>query len=203
MVKIPQDQSDHRSSADMARNAPEAFERHEASFDSTSQVLRVVQVHPTQDHVTTDQQLEPWQFAWRFGFAPQFSKVGLSVLREALFRDDCRLIQGANTNPLPLNSHIEKEPVGACAVCYIAWVADGMKRVGEIEEFFAHVCFEADRRLGEPTACRRFLNWFDDSPRDVVRHRLLAEIEIELTALATELPIRLHVPDADEPQPAA
>jgi hypothetical protein len=46
-----------------------------------------------------------------------------------------------------------------------------------VEEYFARLCFEADQRLGEPAVCRWFLNWFDDTPRDVMRRELLAEVE--------------------------
>lgn len=47
----------------------------------------------------------------------------------------------------------------------------------QVEEFFARVCFEADQRLGEPAGCRWFLNWFDDTPRDQMRHELLTEVD--------------------------
>jgi hypothetical protein len=44
-------------------------------------------------------------------------------------------------------------------VGYCAWQGDGLETVAEVEEFFARVCFEADQVLGEPAACRWFLNW--------------------------------------------
>ena len=62
----------------------------------------------------------------------------------------------------------------------------GLETVGEVEEFFARICFEADQRLGEPAACRWFLNWFDDTPRAEMRREMLAEIEL---ALADRLPV--------------
>ena len=65
---------------------------------------------------------------------------------------------------------------GACVVGYCAWQGDGLETVGEVEEFFARVCFEADQRLGEPAAVRYFLNWFDDTPRDEMRRELLDEV---------------------------
>ena len=64
----------------------------------------------------------------------------------------------------------------ACALGYCGWQGDGLETVGEVEEFFARACFEADQRLGEPAACRWFLNWFDDTPRDEMRRELLAEV---------------------------
>ncbi len=57
----------------------------------------------------------------------------------------------------------------------------GRARVEECEEFFAKSCFDADERLGEKAACRWFLNWFDDTPRDQMRRDLLTEVEAELT----------------------
>ena len=56
---------------------------------------------------------------------------------------------------------------------------------GRSREFFARCCFEADERLGEPAACRWFLNWFDDAPRDTMRRELLAEVD---AALAERIP---------------
>jgi hypothetical protein len=51
-----------------------------------------------------------------------------------------------------------------------------LETVAEVEEFFARVCFEADQRLGEPAACRWFLNWYDEAPRAEMRRLLLAEV---------------------------
>lgn len=48
----------------------------------------------------------------------------------------------------------------------------GYRTVGAVEEFFAMRCFDADQRLGEPAACRHFLNWYDDTPRDEMRESL-------------------------------
>jgi hypothetical protein len=42
------------------------------------------------------------------------------------------------------------------------------------------VCFETDNRLGEPAACRWFLNWFDDTPWAELKKLLLPEIEREI-----------------------
>ena len=65
--------------------------------------------------------------------------------------------------------------------------------VGEVEEFFARVCFEADQRLGEPAACRWFLNWFDDTPREDILRELLAEVDAALAARL--LALRNRLPD--------
>jgi hypothetical protein len=105
------------------------------------------------------------------------STAGLEALREALRSDDPRLTQGSTTTPPPLLC-VQDWPVeAACALGFCGWQGDGLESVGHVEEFFARVCFEADHRLGEPAACRWFLNWFDDTPRDQMRRTLLAEVE--------------------------
>jgi hypothetical protein len=55
--------------------------------------------------------------------------------------------------------------------------------VAEVEEFFARACFETDQRLGEPAACRWFLNWYDETPREEMRRQLLAEVNRSLAHL--------------------
>jgi hypothetical protein len=120
--------------------------------------------------------MESWRKVWREGLAPEVSTPGLDALRQALIHDDPRLLQGATTAPPPLQC-VQDWPVeGACGLGYCGWQGDGLETVAQVEEFFAKACFEADRRLGEPAACRWFLNWFDDTPRDAMRRQLLAEV---------------------------
>jgi hypothetical protein len=120
--------------------------------------------------------MESWRKVWREGVAPLLSTRGLQSLRHALETDDARLMQGATTSPPPLEC-VQDWPVeAACVLGYCGWQGDGLKSVAEVEEFFARVCFEVDRRLGEPAACRWFLNWFDEAPREEVRRLLLPEI---------------------------
>lgn len=126
--------------------------------------------------------MESWRKVWRDGFAPVLSIPGLKSLQEALRRDDPRLIQGSTTTPPPLMCVRDWPVEAACAVGFCGWQGERLEAVGEVEEFFARICFEADQRLGEPAACRWFLNWFDDTPREVVRRELLAEVEQTLAA---------------------
>ncbi|HZU34441.1 MAG TPA: hypothetical protein VFA18_00960 [Gemmataceae bacterium] len=125
--------------------------------------------------------IEAWRKVWREGLAPHLSTAGLAALRRALVQDDDRLIQGATTSPPPLQSLQEWPVEAACGLGYCGWQGEGLATVAEVEEYFAQLCFEADRALGEPAACRWFLNWFDDTPREEMRTLLLAEID---TALA-------------------
>ncbi len=124
--------------------------------------------------------MESWRMVWREGFVPVLSTTGLMALRDALRADDHRLVQGATTTPPPLMC-VQDWPVeAACALGFCGWQGDGLETVGHVEEFFAKCCFEADQRLGEPAACRWFLNWFDDASRDDMRRELLTEVELAL-----------------------
>ena len=120
--------------------------------------------------------MESWRKVWRDGLAPLISTAGLEALRAALSNDDARLLQGATTTPPPLQC-VQDWPVeAACALGYCGWQGEGLESVAEVEEYFARLCFEVDQRLGEPAACRWFLNWFDETPRDEMRALLLPEV---------------------------
>jgi len=130
--------------------------------------------------------MESWRKVWREGFAPVLSTAGLQALRDALTKDDTRLIQGSTSSPPPLMC-VQDWPVeAACALGFCAWQGEGLETVGEIEDFFARTCFEADQHLGEPAACRYFLNWFDGTPRPEMRKALLEEVN---RTLAERFPI--------------
>src|SRR5437588_819359 len=121
--------------------------------------------------------MESWRKVWREGLAPVLSTTGLDSLRKALLNDDARLLQGATTTPPPLQC-VQDWPVeAACGLGYCGWQGEGLETVAEVEEYFARVCFEVDQLLGEPAACRWFLNWFDETPRDQMRDLLLAEVQ--------------------------
>lgn len=130
--------------------------------------------------------MESWRLVWRDGFVPVLSTTGLMALRDALLSDDSRLTQGSTTTPPPLMCVQEWPVEAACALGFCGWQGDELNTVGEVEEHFAKCCFEADQRLGEPAACRWFLNWFDDTPRAEMRRELLAEVEL---ALAERFPV--------------
>ncbi len=124
--------------------------------------------------------MESWRLTWRNGFAPVLSTVALESLRDAISGDDPRLTQGNTTNPPPLMC-VQDWPVeAACALGFCGWQGDELETVGEVNEFFQRACFEADQRLGEPAACRWFLNWFDETSRAEVFRELLPEVEREL-----------------------
>jgi hypothetical protein len=121
--------------------------------------------------------MDSWRQVWRDGLAPVISTRALEILRTALVNDDGRLMQGATTSPPPLQC-VQDWPVeSACALGFCGWQGEGLETVAEVEEYFGRLCFEVDQRLGEPAACRWFLNWFDEAPRDEMRRQLLAEVQ--------------------------
>lgn len=132
---------------------------------------------------------------WREGIAPQLSNEGLAMLKEFLAKDDPRLLQGATTTPPPLKC-VEDWPVEAACLLGVCCVADqggfGTALVRNVEEQFARICFECDRLCGEPALCRYVLNWFDETPRDEMRRRLLAEVNFELSRRDADQPVLIE-----------
>lgn len=124
--------------------------------------------------------LPAWQHVWRNGFMPCISTAGLVALRTALLTDDPRLIQGSTTTPPPSVAVKGWPTEAACATGYTGWQGCDLETVAEVEEYAARIWFEADQRLGEPGGCRHFLNWWDDTPREIARPALLEEVEREL-----------------------
>jgi hypothetical protein len=125
--------------------------------------------------------MDSWRKVWRDGLAPLISTEALEALRSALANDDVRLLQGATTTPPPLQC-VQDWPVeAACVLGFCGWQGEGLETVAEVEEYFARLCYEVDLRLGEPAACRWFLNWFDETPRDEMRRLLLSELTRTLT----------------------
>ena len=124
--------------------------------------------------------METWRKVWRNGIAVQLTMAGLEALRQALLSDNNRLLQGATTSPPPLSCVQDWAVEGACPIGFCGWKGDGMKTVGEVEHYFARVCFRIDELLGEPAACRYFLNFWDESPRAEMRGELLSEVGLEL-----------------------
>jgi hypothetical protein len=121
--------------------------------------------------------MESWKRVWRQGVAPLLSDRALLALRGALSADSPELVQGATTTPPPLSIAADWPVEAACVLGYCGWRGEGLETVGEVEEFFGELCYAIDRRLDEPAACRWFLNWFDETPREAMRAALLAEVE--------------------------
>ena len=121
--------------------------------------------------------MEAWRRVWREAMVPLLSDAALRVLEIALESNSEDLLQGATTHPPPLECVQDWPCEGACPIGLMGWKGESLETVGEVEEFFARMCFEIDKRLGEPAGCRWFLNWWDETPRDVARKELLAEVK--------------------------
>jgi hypothetical protein len=152
--------------------------------------------------------MQSWKKVWREAAEPLFSVADLQILHEALVNDDPRLLQGATTTPPPLQS-VQDWPVeAACLLAYpgairLGGFAGGERHckpaaedeplaatVGEVEEFFAKMCFAIDTALGELAGCRWLINWFDSSPREEMRRELLGEVERSLILRLREEPVQ-------------
>jgi hypothetical protein len=121
-----------------------------------------------------------WRKGFREGFFPGLSTRALRALEDALANNDERLIQGATTQPPPLACVSDWPVEMACGIGLCGWLGEGLKTVGEVEEYFARQCYECDTRLGEASGCRHALNWFDDTPRSEAFPLLLEEVRKEL-----------------------
>jgi hypothetical protein len=124
--------------------------------------------------------MEKWRRVWREGLAPHLSRAGLLALQPALLNDDPRLLQGTVSSPPPLDALRECVVNGACAISLCGWQGEGLRSVGQVEEYFHGTCDAAAAALQEPAACRCFLTWYDDAPRAEMRRELLAEVKLAL-----------------------
>jgi hypothetical protein len=124
--------------------------------------------------------MEKWRRVWREGLAPHLSRAGLLALLKALIHDDPRLVQGVITTPPSIDALRERRACGSCAISYCGWVGENLRTVGEIESYFHRVCDAAAIAFHEPAACRYFLNWYDETPRDEMRRELLGEVKLAL-----------------------
>jgi hypothetical protein len=131
--------------------------------------------------------VESWRIVWRKA-APLISTAGLEALAKALHDDDPRLIQGATTEPPPLHSVRDWPPEAACVFGFCAWQGDGLETVGEVEDFFARLCFQTDEACGNPADCRWFLNAYDEWPREEMIRNLLPEVVRVLAIRRGECP---------------
>lgn len=124
--------------------------------------------------------METWKKVWREAVAPLMPTKGLEALRHALVNNDPRLLQAMTAEPPPLMFTQDWNVEGACLIGYCGWHGNGLETVGEVEEFFARACFDADQALGEPAAVRWLINFWDETPREEMFRLMLPEVIIEL-----------------------
>ncbi len=131
--------------------------------------------------------MERWQRIWRMGIGPRLSPAALEKLRNGLAKNDARLIQGRTTTPPALAGLEGADVEAACAIGYAGWRGEGHDTVGALSSYFEAVCSAVDGDLGEPAACRHFLDWFDATPRETMRRRLLDEVTQTIQTAARPL----------------
>jgi hypothetical protein len=102
------------------------------------------------------------------------SVAHLTALRDALATDNPRLIQGAVVRPLYILRCLGDAPYGACAIGYCGWIGDNLPTVNDVADFFFNLTRKCD--------ARPFYDWFDKTPRDVMRASLLPEVERALAS---------------------
>jgi hypothetical protein len=120
-----------------------------------------------------------WQRAWR-AIAQVLSIQALDALRNALLSDDKRLLQGVTSDPPALQCLAGCPIKGGCAITFAGWQGEGLRTVADADEFFAKTCFAVDTALGEPAACRYFLNEYDSWDRQEMRRLLTPEVNREI-----------------------
>lgn len=123
--------------------------------------------------------METWRKVWREAIAPQLSREGLVALKTALETDDPTLIQGSTVRLVHNQEVTDGDQMECCPVAYAGWKA-GKTVVCEVRVFFDEVMRKADRLVGHGDS-RHFLNWWDDSPREVARLKLLEEVNLKLS----------------------
>jgi hypothetical protein len=123
--------------------------------------------------------MESWRRVWR-EMATMISTEALEALKDALVSDDPRLLQGATTTPPPLQCVQDWAVEAGCLLGYCGVIEKGgfgTAIVCDVEEYFALLCFEVDKKMGEPAACRHVLNVYDETPREEMRAMFLPEVQ--------------------------
>lgn len=131
--------------------------------------------------------MESWRKVWREGIVPQLSTLELDWLRLGLMNNDPCLVQGSTTTPPPMQSVLDWPVEATDMLAYGAWKSGGFETVGDCEEFWAKLCFQADLTLGEPGGIRYFLNWYDDMPREAMRAVMIDEVDLALQCAGYKL----------------
>lgn len=109
--------------------------------------------------------MENWERVFREGFSPNMTTDELRALAEGLANDDKRIVQGATTLPVPLLCVHDWPVECGCPIAFAGWIGGNLTNVGEVEERFAQLCHACDATMGEHSACRYFLNFWDETPR--------------------------------------
>jgi hypothetical protein len=75
-------------------------------------------------------------------------------------------------------------------LAYVGREGEGLFSVFEVSEFHERLKEAAAQKLGQMEAATLFLDWFDKTPRDIMRKNLLQETHLELRKRKTASRIR-------------
>ena len=124
--------------------------------------------------------VDAWRSTLRKGFIPLMS-TGALVGAGAGAGDGRPEVDPGGDDHAPALQAVQDWPCEAADfVGYGGWQGDGLDTVGEVEEFFARLCFECDNRLGEPAGCKHWLNYWDETPRNEAFENALWEVRYAL-----------------------
>ena len=124
--------------------------------------------------------MEPWRLIFRRGFAPLLSNSALNALQDGLKQDDPALVQGCVVVRRPVPGCWDLAAVVLGLLAYVGREGEGLFSVFEVSEFHERLKEAAAQKLGQMDAATLFLNWFDKTPRDLMRKNLLQETHLEL-----------------------
>jgi hypothetical protein len=125
--------------------------------------------------------MESWRKAWRESVAPQLSGPGLRRLADGLEYDDPCILQGQTVDPPHMYGFRHADAEACCPIGYACWQGDGRKTVEDVQSAFQRVCWAGENTIPpNDTSAIHFLRFVDDSPREVMRRELLAEVRLEL-----------------------
>lgn len=114
---------------------------------------------------------------WKNYILPALPKEALKKLFDAATADDGRLIRGINYFPPPSRP---RSKITHCDIVGFAFVNFGTTTVEELGQKWGNFMLSVGDKLGNPHDLRHFLNWYDDSPREVVLDTLAKSIEPHL-----------------------
>lgn len=122
-----------------------------------------------------------WQEVFRVAASSCLTRDELLFIRDAIGRDDKRLIQGSTAKPPAIPCVYDWPAECGCLFGLLAFRDGKQPTVAQVENEFARIVNAIDARF-PMRAAYYFLNWFDETPRDTMRAELLAEIDAGLAA---------------------
>lgn len=116
---------------------------------------------------------DTWVKIFTEGLLPILSDQEKQSLRHSLTIRDPRFMQGATTFPMISRHGAYQTTCERGCLIGVIGMNKGLTTVGEVEDYFAHICHLVDVRMGEASIVRHLLNFYDQNDLDEVCDRLL------------------------------